>query len=43
MGLDSKPSIVDMGWIGLSGVGERRESTGALFMLSSSGMCRGDK
>eukprot|EP00531_Pseudo-nitzschia_arenysensis_P003279 CAMPEP_0116139042 /NCGR_PEP_ID=MMETSP0329-20121206/13094_1 /TAXON_ID=697910 /ORGANISM="Pseudo-nitzschia arenysensis, Strain B593" /LENGTH=120 /DNA_ID=CAMNT_0003634045 /DNA_START=48 /DNA_END=410 /DNA_ORIENTATION=+ len=43
MGLDSKPNIVDMVWIGLSGVGERRGSIGALFMFSSSGMCRGDK
>mmetsp|Transcript_19606 Transcript_19606/g.40344 ORF Transcript_19606/g.40344 Transcript_19606/m.40344 type:complete len:242 (+) Transcript_19606:171-896(+) len=41
MRIDSKPNMVDM--MGLSGVGARRGSIGALFMISSSGMCRGDR
>lgn len=43
MGLDSKPNMVDMAGMGLSGVGARRGSIGALFMISPSGMCSGDR
>lgn len=45
MGFDSKPKIVDIVGMGLSGVGDRRGSSTALIMIlsSSSGMCNGDK
>mmetsp|Transcript_12673 Transcript_12673/g.31906 ORF Transcript_12673/g.31906 Transcript_12673/m.31906 type:complete len:244 (-) Transcript_12673:464-1195(-) len=43
IGLDSKPNMVDMVGTGLSGVGARRGSIGALFLISSSGMCKGDR